>query len=284
MGAAHASDVALGHEALPMSALVSDLYRRHQDRLAIVVGGGPSAPEQLEKIGGLSSPIVISANGHANKLGLVTDYVVCKDHTHTETKALMEPQLRTLNAPIASRHHWADYRLGNWPVQGNSGMMALGLAALLGCRPIIPIGFDCYQGATYFHDPEAKNVSQGLRESHWRSRYQRLSARLLGACIRPLDGFLTSVFPIFDPQEPLGRFCMPPALRVYENAITYRVKALRDFHAKYDPRVVIPKGYEFPMDSFEFAYYGTRLRCVGILDSAEGAMLSSAVQATAPRG
>src|SRR5574343_701570 len=95
LGAAHARDVALGHEALPMSALVSDLYRRHQDRLAIVVGGGPSAPEQLEKIGGLSSPIVISANGHANKLGLVTDYVVCKDHTHTETKALMEPQLRT---------------------------------------------------------------------------------------------------------------------------------------------------------------------------------------------
>jgi hypothetical protein len=209
---------------------------------------------------------VFSANGHAQKLNVRADYIVCKDHTHTETRERMEPLLRPLGVPIIARHYWADYRLPFWPIQGNSGMMALGVAALAGCAPIFPIGFDCYQNGTYFHDPGAKNVSRGLRDSLWRSRYQRLQAKLLTADIRLLERSPLSVaFPQHTPgMAPRGE--IPPVFDAYRGMQTHYGRALRAFPMRQDPLTEVPKGIVFAMSGEELLFY-TRTDCVAPVDN-----------------
>lgn len=270
MGRADEGDVSMDSRPLPVGRLCSDLYAKYVRRPAILVGGGPSAPQQLEQLKHLlDEAIVLSANGHAWSLGLGAHYIVCKDHQHTETKQLMEPALRAFRTPIIARHHWADYRLPRWPIQGNSGMMALGVAALMGCAPIFPIGFDCYQGATYFHTPDEKNVSQGIRDSAWRSRYMRLGAKLATADIRLLGprSPLDAAFKRHDSREALKDWCIPPVLQIYRDMQTYYGRAKRDFPLKHEPSVQVPEGYVFPMDREEFGHY-QRSDSVDLVDNA----------------
>lgn len=284
MGRAHEADVAVDQHALPVKRLIADLYGSAVRRPAIVVGGGPSAPAQLELLRPLlDTAAILSANGHAWKLGLGAHYVVCKDNRHTETGELMEPRLRPFGAPIIGRHYWADYRLPRWPVQGNSGMMALGVAALMGCAPIFPIGFDCYQNGTYFHDPDAKNVSRGLRDSLWRSRYQRLRAKLVTADIRLLDASPLSVsFPRYVPGEP-PRGQIPPVFDFYRGMQTHYGRATRTFPQKQDPQVEVPAGTVFAMDGEELAFY-RRTHCVEPVDNAAASGVQLCAQATAAEG
>jgi hypothetical protein len=263
VGAANLADVTVGERALSVKRqLISALYRKYADRPALVVGGGPSAPEQLLRISQwlnpfyANPPLIVAANGHATRLGLTPDFIVCKDHVHTETKEFMEHKLRPIGAPLVSRYHWAEYRLANWPSQGNSGMMALAVAVLLGCRPVVPIGLDCYQKGTYFHDLDAKNVSGGLRESNWRSRYQRLSNRLEQAPIRAAGGFLGTLFRPFDPTERFDRAHMPVSLQIYADMPSIHVRSLPGFQFTFDRGVAVPPGTEFPVSPLEFASYG----------------------------
>ena len=231
-----------------------------------MVGGGPSAPAQLLEVSHLRSPIVVSANGHAAKLGLSIDYIFCKDHVHTETKALMEDTLRPLGAPIVGRHYWMDYRAPFWPVQGNSGMMAIALGVLLGGTPVVPIGFDSYQNGTYFHDPKAPNVSLGRFAGHWQSRYQRLALRLTGGAVRSVGGMLTAAFPRYSADERFGAPLMPPALRIYEDMKPVRVEATAPFQTRQDPRVTVPFGTRFVMSEAE-ALQHVRLGVARLIDS-----------------
>jgi hypothetical protein len=272
----------VGEGPLQVKTLVSTLYRAFENRAAIVVGGGPSAPEQLAALGDIA-PVVISANGHAVKLGLTPDFIVCKDHVHTETKELMEPALRAIGAPIVSRQYWADYRLPEWPVQGNSGMMALGFAILLGCRPVIPIGFDCYQTGTYFHAPDAPNVSRGLRSSMWDQRYRRLAAKLECSPIRALDGVLTRHFPHYSPNENFGVFHMPVALRAYKGMPVRYVRALNDAALNHDLKIAVPPGTVVAVSPSEQVLM-LRRGCVEIVDSGGRDMVISRLQATADEG
>jgi hypothetical protein len=256
---------------LPVGRLVSALYRAYEGRPAIVVGGGPSAPAQLEQLRHLDA-VVISANAHAWKLGLGAHYIACKDHKHTESKLEMEGLLRPYGVPIVSRHHWADYRLAQWPIQGNSGQIALGLAVLMGCRPVIPIGFDCYQSGTYFHDADAKNVSNGLRPTMWTMRYRRMAGKLEMSPIRVFPGPLRDAFLPLD--APLGPFHMPVSLQRYETMRTYFVRSLQPFSAKNDGNVTVPEGYTFPVDEAECRHY-REAGCVEIVDSASVDMVRS---------
>jgi len=229
----------------------------------LVVGGGPSAPANLLEVSHLRNPVIVSANGHAAKLGLAIDYIFCKDHTHTETKALMEDVLRPLGAPIVGRHYWMDYRAPQWPVQGNSGMMAIALGVLLGGTPVVPIGFECYQNGTYFHDPKATNVSLGRLEGHWRSRYQRLGMRLTGGAVRVLNNTLAAGFPRYRAAERFGKPVMPPSLRIYETMKAVPVEALHTFAMPQDPRAPVPTGAQFLMSEDEAARYAR----LGVIDS-----------------
>lgn len=273
----------MGEDALPVKRLVGALYRAFENVPAIVVGGGPSAPRQLENLMRDVEPVVVSANGHAAKLGLLPQFIVCKDHVHTETKELMEPALRAVGAPIVGRHYWADYRMTEWPVQGNSGMMALGLAVLLGCRPVVAIGFDCFQNGTYFHDRDAKNISNGLRPAMWNQRYKRLASKLEMSPIRSMDGPLTSVFPRYSPNERFGVFHMPVSLQAFQTIPTHTVRALRDMAMNHDLNVVVPAGTVFAVSPSELALL-QRSGHVEIVDSQGEGMIESRSQATAAEG
>lgn len=267
MGRANEDAVSVDPRTLPVGKLASALYGAGRGRPAIVIGGGPSAPAQLERLRPLlDTAVVISANAHAWKLGLGAHYIVCKDHQHTETKELMEPLLRTFRTPIIGRHYWADYRLPRWPVQGNSGQMAIGVAALMACSPIFPVGFDCYLNGTYFHDPNAKNVSRGIRESMWRSRYQRFGAKLVPADIRLLGPSPLSVaFPQHDGSPPRNPR-IPPVFDFYKDMRTRYGRARRTFTFRQDPTSEVPAGAVFAMDDEELAFY-RRLDHVEEVDS-----------------
>lgn len=236
--------------------LVSALYSKDFGLPILVVGGGPSAPEQLRKLGSrVQDMVIISANAHAWGLGLAPDYTFCKDHLHTETKAPMEGMLRAYNRPIVTTHYWADYRAARWPIQGNSGMHAIGLAALMGGNPIVPIGIDCFQGATYFHSPTSRNVSLGRPPGYWKGRMDRLAGRLDGAVIRPISGPLTATFPKYHPHEELPPSKIPAVFGHYAACPTRYVRAIRSFVLPQDPRAEIPVGKVFPVTDAEQALF-----------------------------
>lgn len=199
--------------------------------------------------------LVISANGHAWAAGIRPDYIFCKDHRHTETGELMELLVRFDGVPVVTQHHWADYRAAGWPVQGNSGMMALALAALMGCAPIIPVGFDCFLGPTYFHAPAQRNVSLGRPPGYWKSRIERLKGRLEGAAIRPISGPLLQAFKRYHPGETIAPPEAPRVFDPYRGVETTYVRAVKRFVMQHDARVEVPVGYVFPAMPKEAAAY-----------------------------
>jgi hypothetical protein len=257
-----------------LPASVVDLYLKHVGRPAIIVGGGPSAPSQLASLPRpvVEQAVIVSANGHAPKLGLRPDYVFCKDHTHTETRESMEALLRPIGAPIVSRQYWADFRAPQWPIQGNSGQMALALGVLLGCAPVIGIGFDCYQNGTYFHNLDVQNVSAGRRPGYWASRFSRLALRLNPSHIRALDGPLTHAFKHYDPSETFVGTAIPPVLRIYADLRIHTVVAKREFGLRCDARATIPVGRVMALSAFELDYH-LRVGDVAVVDNPYSAVI-----------
>lgn len=219
---------------------VSELYGVHTGRPIIVVGGGPSLPDTLRSLPRTGNEVIVFANGHGFRVGLEPDYIVCKDHQHTATRALMEDGLREHGKyPILTPHYWADYRMGRWPTQGNSGQLAIAAAALMGGYPIIPIGIDCYQGPTYFHEDDPLNVSRGRHDGAWQSTMTRMMLRLDGAVIRPAGGFLTKIFKRYDPREKLPLTRIPTVFDHYADLETR------------DLRLVEPPGWIVKADAVD---------------------------------
>ena len=235
----------------------------HKNRPAVVIGGGPSAPGELARIQVKMEPLVISANEHAFKAGVAADYIWCKDHICVTPgymkrgfeRQYMEPKLRQYGVPILSAQYWADFRAVGWPLNNaNSGMMALAAAALMGCRPIIGVGFDCFQGQTYFHDAGNKNVSLGRPMSYWNIRFKKL--RMALGPLVPVRGFDSSViafhFGRYRHDEEFEREpVLPEVLRRYVNLQTIWLRARREFQDSRDKTAMIPAGYEFASDITE---------------------------------
>lgn len=151
----------MSREKWPRYRTVRNLIHRHVDRPGIVIGGGPSAPAQIEKCP--TDAIVVSANDHGFKLR-ACDFIASLDR--------IEQRVRAHDVPLVSRHLFADYRVLQ-PPQPNSGILGAWLLRLLGCSPIYLVGMDCYDGQTYFHDPAAKSsgFAQSPREhlERWRA-------------------------------------------------------------------------------------------------------------------
>jgi hypothetical protein len=206
--------------------LVAELYGKHKGKPILVVGGGPSAPDEARALGSrIDNMVVISANTHAWHLGLRPDYTFCKDHVHTELKTPMEVLVRAGNAPVVTGQYWGDYRCARWPIQGNSGQHAIALAALMGGAPIVPIGIDCFQG------------------------------RLEGAAVRPVGGILGGAFPLYRPYEEFARVTIPSIFDSYVDCPTEYVRAVRRFVLLQDPRAEIPVGFVLPATPLEAALF-----------------------------
>lgn len=149
-------------------------------RPAVVIGGGPSAPEDLARLGREErGAIYVSANDHGYRLR-ACEFACCVDE--------IEERMRAAPAIIVSQKAWADVRPLDFP-RNNSGRLAAWLSRLLGCAPIYLAGMDCYGGATYFHAPDAEScgklqpVRQHVAEwatffSNWPADYRAISGPL----------------------------------------------------------------------------------------------------------
>lgn len=235
----------------------------------MVIGGGPSALTDLDQVPGWQSMLQISANGHGFKVpGATPTYIFTKDNAECPPRPrkrdagpfpLMEPQMRVFGVPIISLQYWGDYRCLDWPFQGNSGQHALAVAALMGSTPVIGVGFDCFQGPTYFHS-NADNVSKGKKIGYWQERYRRYAQRFRGGqYIRGVSGLLVEVFGRYNPAETFAGDGIPVVMRRYAAMPTVRVRTLRSFQ---DPgkATEIPAGYVMASSRGEAA----RLSALGL--------------------
>lgn len=182
------------------------LVHRHVGRPAVCIGGGPSGPWAFVPFFGGVAPrdaVVLSANDHGYRCGLFppVDFIVACDDGMGEV-------CRPYGAPIISPKRWADIR-DLHRVDNNSGRLAVYAAWVMGCAPIVLIGMDCYDGATYFDRPDAVSAGNNKTiEQHIR-RWRQLTELAPGIMIRATSGPLLEVFPKFDPNEPP----VPPAPR-----------------------------------------------------------------------
>lgn len=242
-----------------MKKLVSELYGTNAGKPCIVIGGGPSVPSDLAQIPDWRNMLQISANGHGFRVpDAFPTFIFTKDDAECPPRprrredgpfAPMEPQMRVFGVPIVSIQYWADYRCAAWPFQGNSGQHALAVAALMGSAPVIGVGFDCYQGATYF-DSNPNNVSRGKKPGYWQHRYTRFRERFRGpTAIRGVSGILAATFGKYDPAETM-RADVPEALRIYAKMPTVLVRTKRAFR---DPgkTTEIPADYVMPASEAE---------------------------------
>lgn len=245
--------------------LISALYNSQRGKPVLVIGGGPSAPADLEKIPGWQDMFTISANGHAFKLpGCKPSLIMCKDHTRVLPMRLrrstpvsyMEPEMRAFGVPIASRQYWADYRIAPWSLTGNSGMFAMALGVFLGGSPTIVVGIDCFQNGTYFHAPDEENVSNGLRPAHWQQRMRRFAHYFQGAPVRALSGVMAETFRRYDPAAVISDTWQTPiAMVAAARAQTQLIRIKRPLQDSFEKRATIPEGFVVPCLETEATRY-----------------------------
>ena len=191
-----------------MQRLVTELLHCWEGKPILVIGGGPSVLRDLPALD-IEPACVISANEHGFKQDkFKVDLVTNVDKRHCLLKEPMEKILRPYGVPIVNRHTWADYRLPDWTMAGNTGMQAIALAALLGASQVIVTGIDMWNGGRiYFHDkgakPQKHRVLKSAMKRRSRERVSPLKAFCAGAHIRPMSGALTEWFKTYDPAEVL---------------------------------------------------------------------------------
>jgi hypothetical protein len=236
--------------------LISALFDRWSGQPILVIGGGRSVNRDLPALK-LKPACVISANEHgASQSFFPVDVYVNVDKRHCLKKVPMEQLLRPLGGIIVNRHSWADYRLPDWRLQGNTGLTAIALAALLGGNPVLVTGIDMWHGGRlYFHD---RNGTP-RQEKHIRATVTRrdiaalkpLQAFAAGANIRPLSGPLCEFFPAYKPTE-----ILPPAQPVvYRRALIGMkpVIATATRHFKFSNQDMVPAGRQLALSPDEAA-------------------------------
>lgn len=166
----------------------------------MVLGGGLTAPADWAAVRGRNQ-VVLSANAHGCRLA-PCDYIVAQDD--------IREQLAGISVPVISPLLWVDYRIVEQPYIPDSGALAAWVAWHLGACPILLCGMDCYQGGTYFHDPDGISRGRDLElEDHLRN-WRRLRDELpAGAPIRAVSGPVAQVFGAYRPDEDFSGYVPP---------------------------------------------------------------------------
>lgn len=179
-------------------ARLTDLAGKYAGRVAFVLGGGPSAPEQFKKCP--EGALILSANHHGCLLTRC-DYIVSQ-----ELSDVTHAMLRKYGVPIISPFAEADYLI-EVPGLKVSGMEATRTAVVLGCSPVILAGMDCYVGIVeHWHRPDRTHTygRNGDPPLPPRKLHKQLAAwstlKGLGD-IRVCGGPLTAVFPVWQGDQ-----------------------------------------------------------------------------------
>lgn len=190
-----------------VNQLVGKLVGRYTGP-ALVVGGAPGMPEELETLKAqgfdLDNCLIISANEHAIYAGLKPQFACVNDDIHHTLQVHQEPRLRELmpDTKLLSRHWWADYRSPQL-MACNSGLKAILYAAILGANPVVVIGIQHYTNGLYFHADKGKksnpNMTRG--EGHFTKQTTAIQKALGRVPVRTVSGPLTKVWPKWHPDE-----------------------------------------------------------------------------------
>lgn len=183
-----------------MRSFEESLVGAHAGRAAVICGGAPSLPSDLAACP--VDAVYLSANQHGCLIRQC-DYIVSMDKIHNETwmdkRTGRQYMLRDFNTPIIAPYDWADYKLLKRPPLVESGIVASWLAHKMGCSPVIITGVSLYQGATYFHDMEAKSHGQTLTLAEHYKHWDALLEQAPNGVFRAVSGPLLNLFPQYDP-------------------------------------------------------------------------------------
>lgn len=241
-------------------ALISEIAGKYRGPI-LVVGGGMRAVSDFGAVKHLDFAATLSANDHAFKIeGVKPDFIVCKDHYHTETGERMERRLRAHGVPIISRHFWANYRLADWQLDGNSGLLAIAVAGILGATEIYPIGFDLFTEGTHFHEPDAPNVSRRKHPGDSKRKAAHIRDWLGGVPVKPVSGPLIQVF------ERNDRLFSAPirSMSYFATEKGVEVRAQEEMALPFAPGARIVPGTKFWLSANELKHHGTRQAVKGL--------------------
>lgn len=235
---------------------LADLVHRHMGVPAIVIGGGPSAPQQFaQALYDLPNGSVrLSANQHGCLLTRC-DYAVSVDGHINEVRFKRqdgtEYGIHDFGVPIIGTKAWADYRIFN-QVLPSSGVMAAWLAWIMGCAPIVLIGINLYEGETYFHDAKAESTGHRLTPEQHLERWAKLKLIAEGAAFRAMGGRLLELFPRFRRAERV-EFSVPDALKLRKEVSGVEIEFSRDWSASKSESFAAGSIAELPSSEAQLA-------------------------------
>lgn len=234
--------------------LITDLVDKY-DGPILVIGGGPSVPSDFEKLPADFKPAcVLSANNHGFKQDrFKVDYIVCCDNLHSETKQRCQEWLSPYGVPIITRHWWGDYRTPKFRMLGNSGQTAIAVGVMLGGHPVIATGMDCWQGKTYFHDPDVKVACTG-RSLGAVAKQLRGVKDWIGDpnVVRVVSGPMIPMFKRWTCGENVSKLRQLPYAASLVDGSTYTVRATKTISYEL---ATVPAGAQFPVSKEEAAYF-----------------------------
>lgn len=184
---------------IPPYRTVRDLLYRYRGRPAVVLGGGPSLAA-VDKAPPPTDAIYVSANDHGCRVA-ACHYVVGLDK--------IRARLEACHLPIIGRFGWADYRILESPAP-SSGIAGAWIARLMGCGPIWLLGMDCYEGASYHHDPAAETNGKATPPKEHVNRWSKFVRRYPADYREVRQGILSGV--LSTGRAPEGFVPAAPAL------------------------------------------------------------------------
>lgn len=187
--------------------LFRELLLSRVGQTAIILGGGPSCPDDYARVRGRDPKVVLSANFHGMKLERC-DYIVSVDEENVP-----KWKAEHSDVPLVSYLAGSSYRIIEYPILGMTGCNAAWVAWNLGCAPILLCGMGCYTDGVYFHDPQGESTGTRIDLDAHLKFWTRLRAALPeNAPVRVVSGPVERVFPRYDPDEDFSGYVPPERL------------------------------------------------------------------------
>jgi hypothetical protein len=184
-----------------MAELMSSYKDKFKGRPAAILGGGPSLPNDMDKLP--KGCLLIAVNFHYHLWsGKHPDFMVYNDHL--EADDILRAEVEATEAIRVSPYgptsdiefdveHWSGFYSSN---------TAAWFALWMGCNPVILCGMDCYQGAEVYCHEFQRDVGPAHYplEAHLRPWIEE-GLKLLPHVerVKVMSGPLASIFGAFQP-------------------------------------------------------------------------------------